>query len=122
VSPVFANKGEYIMINNIKSIIDRSSLADSLGTGLNIAIPQKESVVAYLKNGAIEAAAGRAKDIITGERIPGEWLSYTDGTYRWDTSLIYHFDRYNIKLPDEFIQHAISQKSRHHELLGTITA
>ena len=77
-------------------------------TDATIAIPQKESIIAYLRNGAIEAAAaGRARDVFTGERIPEEWVTLTDGIYEWDTSLIYHFDKYNIRLPDEFLRHIL---------------
>ena len=90
-----------------KAIIGNSSLVELVSKGVRNDIPQKEILVAYLKSGVIEAAAaGRALDVLTGARIPEEWLSYTDGTYHWDTSLIYHFEKYNIPLSGEFMQYA----------------
>ena len=95
-------------MNNNRIVIDLDiNTADNVGA--TIAIPQKDIIIAYLRNGAVEAAAaGRAKDVLTGERIPGEWVTLTDGIYEWDTSLIYHFDKYNIRLPDEFIRHILN--------------
>ena len=97
------------MSNCTETIIGNYSLADLISKGACDNIPQKDSIIAYLRCGVVEAAAaGRALDIMTGERIPEEWLSYTDGTYHWDTSHIYHFDKYNIQLSEEFIQHVIA--------------
>jgi len=71
-------------------------------------ITRKAELIAYLKSGeVISAAAGRAKDLLTGKRIPEEWLTYTDGVYHWDTSVVYHVDKYDMALPDEFITHAL---------------
>ena len=80
--------------------------------GVSLDIPQKDKILSHLRSGDIvAAAAGRALDIITGTRIPDEWVIFTDGEYQWDTSLIYHFDKYNILLPDEFIEHVTNIKT-----------
>ena len=98
------------MGTNYELIIGDCPLAELISNRVNVVIPQKESIITYLRKGIIEsAAAGRAVDLVTGTRIPEEWLSYTDGTYRWDTSHIYHFDKYNISLTEGFIQHALAQ-------------
>ena len=98
------------MGNGTETIIGNSNLVELVSEGASSDIPKKEIIITYLRSGVIEAAAaGRALDVLTGERIPEEWLSYTDGTYHWDTSLIYHFDKYNIRLSENFIRHAVAQ-------------
>ncbi len=74
----------------------------------------KKELVEYLKNGRIVTAiAGRARDVLTGEFIPTEWLTMTDGKYEWQTNIVYYVEKYNLKLPDDFIQHVLSQNKKH---------
>lgn len=74
-------------------------------------IPDKDRVLQYLKRGeVIGAFAGLARDCLTGERIPGEYLMLSDGVYAWDTAVTYYFERYNLRLPEDFITRALSAK------------
>lgn len=67
-------------------------------------IPRKNRVLEYLRKGKIIAVApGRIRDIFTDEAVPGEILAYSDGKYYWNSETIYYFEKYNMKLPDEFI-------------------
>ena len=44
----------------------------------------QNEVVEYLKNGKeIAIAIGKANDVLTGARIPGEWWILSDGIYEW---------------------------------------
>ena len=71
------------------------------------AIPNKNQIIRYMKNCKVIAAApGRMKDAFDGNIIPGEMLAYSDGTYYWGAETIYYFDKYNLKLPDDFIDKA----------------
>lgn len=70
-------------------------------------IPNKSQILRYMKNSKVIAAApGRMKDAFDGKTIPGEMLAYSDGTYYWGAETIYYFDKYNLKLPDDFIDKA----------------
>lgn len=74
-------------------------------------IPDKDRVLHYLKRGeVIGAFAGSARDCLTGERIPGEYLLFSDGIYAWDSTVAYYFEKYNFRLPEEFIARALSAK------------
>jgi len=73
----------------------------------------KNEIITYLRDKVDEAAvAGRALDFITKERIPSEWLIYSDGIYWWDTVLIHHIEKYEVSLPDEFIIHVQKNKEK----------
>ena len=65
----------------------------------------KEIILTYLKSFKAEAVApGIMRDCITGERIPGILRAYDDGKFEWRSDMIYYFERYNIKLCDEFLE------------------
>ena len=69
-------------------------------------IQNKDKVLRYMKNCKVIAAApGRLRDAFTNAIIPGEMLAYSDGQYYWGTETIYYFEKYNLKLPDEFLNH-----------------
>ena len=74
-------------------------------------IKNKEEVLEYLKKGKIVAyAPGRVKDVVSGKYIDGDLCCYTDGTYEWRSDTIYYFDKYNLRLDEEFILYASRMK------------
>ncbi len=34
----------------------------------------------------------------------------SDGKYEWRSDVIYYVDKYDMELPDEFIQHVLAQR------------
>ena len=65
----------------------------------------KEQILKHLKSFKVHAVApGIMRDCITKERIPGALCSYNDGEFYWRSDMIYYFERYNIKLCDEFLE------------------
>ncbi len=72
-------------------------------------ISMKEKVLDYLKSAKIVAVSPSIpRDVITQERIPGDFCYYSDGKYSWRSDTIYYFEKYNLKLEDEFIQHVLA--------------
>lgn len=72
----------------------------------------QEVIVQYLRNGeAFLAAAGKAKDVFTGEDIPGELLGMRDEEYTWFNILAFYVDKYNLRLPKDFEEHILSKMS-----------
>ena len=71
----------------------------------------KEAVLKYMKSEKLvsAAASGIMQDALTGMSIPGDWLAYNDDTYAWDSETIYYFDKYNMILPHDFIEHVLKQ-------------
>ncbi len=72
--------------------------------------PEKSLIIDYLHRGKIDiAASGSAEDAFTGETIKGSYVGLNDGTYHWWSTTAYYVDRYNLRLPQEFVQHAINR-------------
>lgn len=97
-----------MIIGKIKEIYKDRSIPSIYDLIQDEPIAQKNKVLEYLKNGKVEAyAPGRLKDIISGEKIEGDICCYTDGIYEWRSDTIYYFDKYNLKLEDQFILHVL---------------
>lgn len=50
-------------------------------------------------------------DFFTGEVVMFPDHGRSDGVYRWGESLAYYVDKYNLKLPDDFVSHVLSKSS-----------
>jgi hypothetical protein len=73
-----------------------------------LSVENKNKVLRYMRSCRVIAAApGRMKDVFANTLIPGEMLAYSDGRYYWGTEAIYYFDKYDMKLPDDFINRVI---------------
>lgn len=72
------------------------------------AIPEKMKVLKYLKETpSVAVAPAVLRDVFTGERLNMDLYAKSDGTYIWRSDIAYYFDKYNLKLPDEFINHVL---------------
>ena len=72
-------------------------------------ISEKEKVCKYLKSFDPKwITTGRVEDRIKKERIDICDHSYSDGIYEWSETDIYHFEKYNMPLKDEFIKHVLA--------------
>lgn len=74
-------------------------------------VEKKEVILAYLKNNGTISYYGSNYliDRMTGERIALDLNEYTDGEYSWHTDEIYHFEHYNLKLNDDFIEYVLAK-------------
>ena len=57
------------------------------------------------------AAAGVFRDVLTGTAIPGQAICLTDGKYGWRSDVTYYVEKYNMKLPQEFVDHKAIQET-----------
>lgn len=74
------------------------------------AINNKDSILSYMKNFPECAfTSAPVKDAFTGEIIYDANNARTDGTYQWYESEIYHFEKYNLKLNDDFLQYVLNR-------------
>lgn len=75
-----------------------------------VVLPEKAKILDYFHNHAsnVAYASSTVVDVTThtDTRIP-EAL-YNDGEFRWSATLVYLFDKYNLKLNDDFIQHVLN--------------
>lgn len=74
--------------------------------------PGMGKIIYYLRHGRKDMVAMElAKDVFTGEVIPGGNIGMNDGQYSWCTYLAYYVEKYNLRLPEEFEKHILHQES-----------
>lgn len=99
-----------IIIGKVKEIYDDENLPSITELICSRPIEKRQRVLEYLKNGKKGAvASGYAIDLINQERIPGELCCYSDGKFGWRSDTIHYFEKYNLKLEDEFIKHVLNE-------------
>ena len=73
-------------------------------------VEEKDRILMYLKKWDTGARAPNSfYDVLTGKPIGGEYCLYCDGEFVWETNTVYYFEKYNLKLTDEFLKHVLSQ-------------
>lgn len=82
---------------------------ESVKFGIGYVCTEKNTVLKYLKKYSEDcvAIACVATDYVTGETLNESILSYDDGVYCWTNEEIYLFEKYNLKLNDDFIEHVL---------------
>ena len=99
-------------ITNYKETNYDSSLKKSVKEGIDFLLPEKEKVLSFFEKYKDEyiAVTCFATNHITGKPIGNSSiLSYNDGVYCWTNEEIYLFDKYNLKLNDDFIQYVLNK-------------
>lgn len=76
--------------------------------------PYKGQILFYLRCGAPLACAPMSyRDRETGQKMIEAYV-LTDGAYFWTSDIIYHFEKYNYLLPDEFVAHVLKHQAKTH--------
>lgn len=72
-------------------------------------IPEKGTVLRYLKKGKDDGVrCSGIYDFVKNEPQFDTIHLFTDGEYYWDSEEIYHFEKYNIELNEEFVQRVLN--------------
>ena len=96
---------KYIFGSNIEKMSE-----EEFNSACSREIPNKAAILQYLKSFEPEGyTTAYLRDKITGEIISEGFAGYTDGEYQWYDYWIYHFEKYNLKLNDDFIAHVLSK-------------
>ena len=70
---------------------------------------EKNILVDYLKNrGELFEAGGYVKDIVSDSFVKIEDGGYRDGEYEWSTQDIYHIEKYDAAVRDDFLSHVLN--------------
>ena len=72
----------------------------------------KELFISFLKNGKLVSIGGIIIDFSTNEWTNTENLDYESGDFYWNSSDIYHFEKYDLKLNDDFIKYVIRETAQ----------
>lgn len=71
-------------------------------------IQNKHNVLKYLRKGKITSCSpARIYDVLTDQVINIPLNCMTDGIYAWRSDVIYYFEKYNLKLDDDFINYVL---------------
>lgn len=69
----------------------------------------KSRVIKFLRSFSPVSVSGIVTDFQTGEWTKIENLDYELDRFYWSESDIYHFEKYNLKLDDDFIQYVLNR-------------
>lgn len=76
-------------------------------------IPEKQTVLSYARKfDYLAVSSGNVIDILTDKDTGIAKMLYTDDKYYWYADEIYYFDKYNLPLKDEFVQHACEKMKK----------
>lgn len=73
--------------------------------------PDKQLILEYLKNKSFISSCTSEKvmDYVNNKKTDIQIVAYHDDKYYWDDRFIYHFEKYNLKLNDDFINHVLNR-------------
>jgi hypothetical protein len=78
---------------------------------INKPIKEKKKIIEYMKKCKIEAVAPAiVTDLINPDIKFAELYFMSDGKYGWRSDIIYYLEKYDMELPEEFVQHVLKQK------------
>ena len=73
-------------------------------------VQEKQKISEYLKSFPLSAYTSEpVYDKFTGDMVREADNARSDGVYTWYESEIYHFDKYNLKLDDEFVDYVLNK-------------
>lgn len=72
-------------------------------------LKDKEKILFFLRSFPPVSITGKVIDAQNGEWTNIDNLDYESGDFYWDSSDIYHFEKYDIKLNDEFVQYVLNR-------------
>lgn len=87
-------------------LVDKITIADQKSISAKYDKDEKATVLSYLKK--FEAASFTSAPVVdafTNEIVADADNGYTDGEYTWYESEVYYFDKYDLKLDKDFIEH-----------------
>ena len=71
----------------------------------------KINIVQYLRSGiSVSVCPTMVHDVLETEHEIGELSTLTDGIYQWPSDYVYYIEKYNLKIPDDFINHMQKNK------------
>ena len=72
----------------------------------------KQKVLRYLKHGKHPIVAPMFYKDRETNKPAVEAYYLDDGVYTWSSDIIYHFEKYNYPLPDDFIEYVLSNSEK----------
>ena len=83
----------------------------SLLDNLNYRTRRKDEILEYLKNEKFYdgVRCSTLKDLVKKENTHLPTYAYFDGVFFWTDEDTYHFEKYDMRLNDEFVNHVLKE-------------
>lgn len=73
-------------------------------------VSQKNKILSFMRKAPVVAYTSfPVYDRITGDEVFPANNAHSDGNFTWYESEIYHFEKYNLKLNDDFIEYVLNR-------------
>lgn len=95
----------YAMNNSITPFEDNPSGFDRT----DYSAEAKKKIVSYMNSIEPDTALGLIWDCVKGEEVRQENVGYEDEKFIWSAQDIYHIDKYNAAVTDEFLDHVLQK-------------
>ena len=93
--------------------LDHMEDLPSIKTMIHKPMKEKEKVLEYMKNAEhIGYMPGIARDVFHPEIWTTDLSLMSDGKYQWRSDIIYYVEKYDMELPEEFVEHALRQMKK----------
>lgn len=97
------------IIGKYKELYNDESLPSIYKNISDTPIKRKEKILEHLKSGKVSAVApSYIKDVIANKTVNKTLMMMNDGKYEWRSDVIYYFEKYNLKLSDDFIKEVLA--------------
>lgn len=101
---------ENMVLKRITAFSHKTTIEEFEKNIISSPIENKEKILAYLRKFDDFAFTSQpVYDIYTGEKVGEADNAVTDGVYTWYHGDIYHFEKYNLKLSDDFLEYLTPQ-------------
>ena len=70
---------------------------------------EKNELVQFLRKGELCGVGDFVNDCVTGAKTSLEDVAYRKDGYLWTTAELYHIEKYNAAVTDDFLQHVITE-------------
>lgn len=68
----------------------------------------KAAILKHLRNGNVHmVTASRFVDVLSGKKTNIELVFMDDGKYAWTSKIPYYVEKYNLQLPEDFVNHIL---------------
>ncbi len=71
-------------------------------------VNDKKKIIAYMKSPEPDTALGLVWDCVEAKETREENVGYEDNTFMWSSQDIYHIEKYNAAVTEDFLKHILN--------------
>ena len=99
-----------MIMNSEKRITPCMNLSERANEYIGFVSPYKNQILQYLNSIPSDAVITcSCTDYVTGETQKESIKHYRDGAYSWTNEEVYHIEKYDLKLSDDFVDYVLNK-------------